>query len=254
MNDNLNVRNKVTRASRNHEILSGVINFGNEIGFSDLVIQIDGVNYLRLVIEVFPTKIDYQNDYKQIVEDVTKEVYNVVFDFLNIPSIKKWPKTLKLDSSNICDFDSNQSEYSYLLKCIFQFANSNNDQNMYFMGNAMRRVLEAYGTFMYKIGPTQMLNDSSIKEVLGDKLFDYYEHVAYRLLLNGGSHLEDRVKTLGDVNIIDFTSKDVLKKTAQDVICLLYIINPEHIKKHLETKDEDVLIIEGWKNELESSL
>ena len=40
--DNLNVRNKVTRASRNHEILSGVINFGNEIGFSDLVIQIDG--------------------------------------------------------------------------------------------------------------------------------------------------------------------------------------------------------------------
>ena len=81
-NDNLNVRNKVTRASRNHEILSGVINFGNEIGFSDLVVQIDGVNYLRLVIEVFPTKIDYQNDYKQIVEDVTKEVYNVVFDFL----------------------------------------------------------------------------------------------------------------------------------------------------------------------------
>lgn len=80
--DNFNVRNKVTRASRNHEVLSGVINFGNEIGFSDLVIQIDGANYLRLVIEVFPTKIDYQNDYKQIVEDVTKEVYNVVFDFL----------------------------------------------------------------------------------------------------------------------------------------------------------------------------
>lgn len=80
--DNINIRNKVTRASRNHEILSGVINFGNEIGFSDLVIQIDGSNYLRLVIEVFPTKIDYQKDYKLIVEDVTKEVYNVVFDFL----------------------------------------------------------------------------------------------------------------------------------------------------------------------------
>lgn len=80
--DNINIRNKVTRASRNHEILSGVINFGNEIGFSDLVIQIDGANYLRLVIEVFPSKIDYRKDYKMIVEDVTKEVYNVVFDFL----------------------------------------------------------------------------------------------------------------------------------------------------------------------------
>lgn len=80
--DNINVRNKVTRASRNHEILSGVINFGSEIGFSDLVVQIDGSNYLRLVIEIFPSKIDYQKDYKMIVEDITKEVYNVVFDFL----------------------------------------------------------------------------------------------------------------------------------------------------------------------------
>lgn len=80
--DNINIRNKVTRASRNHEILSGVINFGNEIGLSDLVIQLDGSNYLRIIIEVFPTKIDYQRDYKMIVEDVTKEVYNIVFDFL----------------------------------------------------------------------------------------------------------------------------------------------------------------------------
>ena len=80
--DNINIRNKVTRASRNHEILSGVINFGSEIGFSDLIILIDGSNYLRLVIEVFPSKIDYQKDYKLIVEDVTQEVYNIVFDFL----------------------------------------------------------------------------------------------------------------------------------------------------------------------------
>ena len=80
--DNINIRNKVTRASRKHEILSGVINFGNEIGFSDLVIQMDGSNYMRLVVEVFPSKIDYQKDYKLILEDITKEVYNVVFDFL----------------------------------------------------------------------------------------------------------------------------------------------------------------------------
>ena len=80
--DNLNIRNKISKASRLHEILSGVINFGNEIGLSDLVIKVDGSNYLRLVIEVFPSKIDYKEDYKKIVEDVTKEVYSVVFDFL----------------------------------------------------------------------------------------------------------------------------------------------------------------------------
>ena len=80
--DNLSVRNKITKASRRHEILSGVINFGNEIGFSDLIILLDGAKYLGVVIEVFPTKISYKEDYQSIVEDVTKEVYNIVFDFL----------------------------------------------------------------------------------------------------------------------------------------------------------------------------
>ncbi|NCB24903.1 MAG: DUF2357 domain-containing protein [Bacteroidia bacterium] len=80
--DNINVRNKISRASRHHQILSGVINFGNEIGLSDLVIQLDGANYIRIVIEVFPTKISYKDDYNNIVADITQEVYNVVFDFL----------------------------------------------------------------------------------------------------------------------------------------------------------------------------
>ncbi|MCR5089934.1 MAG: restriction endonuclease-like protein [Oscillospiraceae bacterium] len=80
--DNLNVRSKVTRVGRNSRILSGVINFGNEIGLSDLLVQVDGANYLRLTIEVFPTKISYKDDYTAIVEDVTREVYGLVFDFL----------------------------------------------------------------------------------------------------------------------------------------------------------------------------
>lgn len=80
--DNINIRKKVTRASRKHNILSGVINFGNEIGFSDFVIQINGTEYLRLVVEVYPSKISYKEDYQAIVDDVTAEVYNVIFDFL----------------------------------------------------------------------------------------------------------------------------------------------------------------------------
>ena len=80
--DNINIRNKVSRVGRNNKILSGVINFGNEIGLSDLVIQLDGANYLRLTLEVFPTKINYKEDYKAIIDDVTREVYGLIFDFL----------------------------------------------------------------------------------------------------------------------------------------------------------------------------
>lgn len=80
--ENYNVRKNVTPCGRNSSMLSGIINFGNEIGLSDLIVRVDGKNYLKLTIEVFPSKIGYKDDYKAIVADVTAEVYNLVFDFL----------------------------------------------------------------------------------------------------------------------------------------------------------------------------
>ncbi len=80
--DNYNIRNKVSQAGRNSSLLTGVISFGNEIGYSDIVINVDGNACFRLTIEVFPSKISYKDDYKAIVSDVTAEVYNLVFDFL----------------------------------------------------------------------------------------------------------------------------------------------------------------------------
>ena len=80
--DNFNIRKKVTAVGRSSKILSGVINFGNEIGLSDFVIQVGGSDYLRIVLEVFPSKISYKEDYKAIVSDITAEVYNIIFDLL----------------------------------------------------------------------------------------------------------------------------------------------------------------------------
>lgn len=80
--ENFHIRNKVTSVGRSEKILSGMINFGNEIGMSDLVIRVNGNDYLRIVIEVFPSKIGYKDDYQAIVADITAEVYNIVFDLL----------------------------------------------------------------------------------------------------------------------------------------------------------------------------
>lgn len=80
--DNYNIRKNVTPVGRKSAMLSGIINFGNDIGYSDLVVRLDGKNYLKLTIEVFPSKISYKDDYKAIVADVIAEVYNLVFDFL----------------------------------------------------------------------------------------------------------------------------------------------------------------------------
>ena len=82
IHDNYNIQNKVSQVGRNSQILSGVINFGNEIGLSDLIILVDGKRYLRVTIEVFPSKISYKDDYQALIADVTAEVYGLVFDFL----------------------------------------------------------------------------------------------------------------------------------------------------------------------------
>lgn len=93
---NQNLRKKVSPVGSNKKLLTGVLRFDNEIGYSDLQVFIDGVEYLTLTIEVFPSKITYKDDYQAIIEDITKEVYNLTFDVLrktyrsyDIPSEKQ---------------------------------------------------------------------------------------------------------------------------------------------------------------------
>ena len=63
-------------------LLSGVINFRGSIGLSELIIKIDGRDYLSIVLEVYPIKLDYKEDYIALIDDLTKEVYNLIFEFL----------------------------------------------------------------------------------------------------------------------------------------------------------------------------
>lgn len=80
--ENPNIRNAVSVTGKVHKILSGIINFRNDIGYSDLIILVDGKEYLKITLEVYPTKIDYKDDYKALMADVTSELYSLIFDFL----------------------------------------------------------------------------------------------------------------------------------------------------------------------------
>lgn len=94
--ENFLVRNKVEPISDNDNILTGIINFDNHIGYSDLVIKANNRISLIIRIEVFPSKISYKDDYKNIINDINDEINSVVFDFL-----KKTYKTFKIgDKTN----------------------------------------------------------------------------------------------------------------------------------------------------------
>lgn len=77
------IRNSVDYISpSNRYLLTGILNFHSYVGYSDLIIQKQGCNYLRVRIEVFPKKIEYRKDYEMLIEDIQQEVYNLIFDML----------------------------------------------------------------------------------------------------------------------------------------------------------------------------
>jgi predicted component of viral defense system (DUF524 family) len=80
--DSLIIRSKVTALGKGNKFLCGVINFENEIGETELRVMVEGKEYLKIQLEVYPTKLSYKDDYLQMREDVAKEIYNLAFDFM----------------------------------------------------------------------------------------------------------------------------------------------------------------------------
>lgn len=63
--------------------LTGVINFGNDVGYSNLIFYDSLGNRLLIEIEVFPSKLSYKDDYELIRNDINEMVEGAVIDFIN---------------------------------------------------------------------------------------------------------------------------------------------------------------------------
>ncbi len=65
--------------------LAGTINYGNDLGKSNLLLRYSKESHLHeinLQFEVFPTKLNYKSDYEKIISDIEKEYPYLVLDFL----------------------------------------------------------------------------------------------------------------------------------------------------------------------------
>ena len=63
--------------------IGGVINFGNDVGYSNLIFYDDKGNRLLIEIEVFPSKLSYKDDYEAIRNDINEMVKAAAIDFIN---------------------------------------------------------------------------------------------------------------------------------------------------------------------------
>ena len=81
--ENSNIRDKIAPTGRLGVILSGIINFRGDIGYSDLYVFVNGREHLKITVEVYPSKIDYKDDYKALLNDVNQEIYNLDYGFIS---------------------------------------------------------------------------------------------------------------------------------------------------------------------------
>lgn len=63
-------------------VLHGVLNFRGQIGRSVFTVIVNGRPEFDFEVEVFPTKVDYESDYKQILADIQEILTGLAYEYL----------------------------------------------------------------------------------------------------------------------------------------------------------------------------
>lgn len=170
--------------------------------------------------------------------DLQKVASEIVDYFPKISGYKYIYSLLELKGKEIVDFPfRKRHEYTKLLNEIYDFALKIDDNSSLTIGNVMRRVLEAYGTFIYKKGIEEISTNKEILSIIEDsEISKYFENLMYRLVLHGESHFEEKAKSMSFFDFVPDTEK---QRTAKSVICFLYCLNKLHILTHLGVDKEN---------------
>lgn len=156
-------------------------------------------------------------------------------------------KTFELTRWQLVVPKGSLNEYRELLKMVFQYATGDTDSLDLTIGNAMRRTLEAFSTFIYGKGIAEVSFDPKVIRNLGNHS-TYFENLMYRLVLNGESHFETRIYGVhDDFNFFRFISETEKQRTCKDILCFMYCLSPDHIESYLP---DAVSEIDEWMQKL----
>ncbi|WP_367121229.1 AAA family ATPase [Staphylococcus capitis] len=219
-------------------------------------------NYLRKQFKF----IFSNNEYSQIMLTThDMEVYMNLEKVLNDivlkndrgPLIKKVNKHILTENGLESDRKGKRNNvYNSQLNTIYAFALGNQNELETYIGNTMRRVMEAFSTFKYKIGIDGLRTDENIIGLINNrKLSSFFENYLFRLILNNESHQEDDYKGITDKQLIEYLTLNEKIKTARLLILFLYELDNTHVIKHLSSSNKNnktdiVSQIECWEKEL----
>lgn len=138
-----------------------------------------------------------------------------------------------------------RNEYKKLLDNIYTFATGADDGKDISIGNQMRKVQEAYATFVYRKRMEEAFRDEDVLALIPSEKKTYYKSFMYRLILNGDSHEEEAAYTINSFDELYAIGEK--RRTAKCVLLLLYYINKPHLSAYINDPAQ-FATIESWKD------
>lgn len=160
----------------------------------------------------------------------------------------------ELKDKELHDFKfKKRNEYSANITAIYDYVLSGKTSDMSLsIGNIMRRVLEAFSTFNYKLGIEEITSNDQILAEIDESLRSYFKNKMFRLVMHTLSHTEEAVKT--GFGFFETISDDEKQSAAKDLLSFLYLLDKNHLIYHIKGdshKESEVRAnIESWIEEI----
>ncbi len=195
--------------------------FENKVGVASLI---------RLVCSMIFDK--NENSKILILSHDLQTIFNLNKVRDDVDSTMKCELPLELVCKNIIKMKNSQrNEYTKMLNDIYDFASGATDEKSLAVGNEMRKVLEAYSSFIYRMPMDKAFHDKDILAIIPSDKRDYYENFMFRLVLNGTSHEEESVYSLS--SLYEYYTIEEKRRTAKCFLLMLYYINKSHLLDYL---------------------
>lgn len=194
----------------------GSFKFNGDIGYSTFTIRKNNEDVLSFTIQVFPTKLDYVDDYNQILEDINKEVESLVFDYLD--------KTFS--RANIVDVKKQTGvEFIAILSSIYDN-----------LERSIRRI--------EKYPKHNVIKEVQLKDKNKSKRIDVKETIKYLRKNKSENVMEVKKKTTLDIyenQYVKYMIKRILMKIRETKNNIAKKYNKDHVSYEILSKYENKL-------------
>lgn len=109
---------------------------------------------------------------------------------------------------------------------------------------AYKQLNNLLGRFTFKEGPDKVsLNPQVLALIPDQNKRAYFQNSMYRLVLNTESHLQEAVQEAPEMSFFSHLTVEEKQRTARDVLCFMYCVNPAHVLAHLPNARKE---LDNW--------